>query len=290
MLTWHKFLGLSFFVSACVYLILFQHFLFFGHYGFSNDYFFHFNKILGGCYEQVYSVSECGDYPNLYHSLLSFLLVSDESTYLSINLWLIFFLIPFLLLLKSNDFFTPLIYYSSMTPYYFIFAGTFAQALLTLWFVLFFLLDNFFFRFLLTIFAFLTHRSAVYVFIPLWVYHYVLKHYYHGQTFTKFNPQIFFYGFFDWWAVLINYLTLTPFFHYLMVFSLAYADFLLVLIYFMGAFLIANFRANLFIPVLLALWLPAYFKGFSDDFKVNLVLIYLISICFQILAFGLEFP
>lgn len=272
------FIGLIIFLF--VFLVLFNYSLRSGHFGFSNDYFFHFNKFLGGCYDDVYTKKECVNYPDFYHFVFSLILPHDEFSFVLGNLWLIFLLIPMLMGYYSKSIFSPLIYFSSMTPFYFAFASTFAQAFMVLEFVAFFVFTSFEARLVIAALALFTHRASFYIFVPLWLYIW-----FRNKPFPELKHILFFYDFYTWDKVFWNFLILTPFINFIFLFRLAMPQILVVFAYFAGAFFVAEFRATLYIPILLALWLPSVIQGYSKEFQKCLIGVYLLSICLQFVFF-----
>lgn len=123
----------------------------------SQDFFFHFNKA-NGTIQDI-------DYPPLFH-LISGIFSFNELAFYFFGLILIVFVIPFLLFYLTKKFYVVLVYFVlTNLPHIMLSGSTFPQALIIIFFLLYLIEKRLFIP--LTVLAFFTHNSGLFLFIGI---------------------------------------------------------------------------------------------------------------------------
>lgn len=232
----------------------------------SNDFYFHFYKSRGECYTQHYTPEECAAYPPGFSSLAA-LFAGTQIGFILFCVFLIFFLIPCALLASGRSVYAPLIYFSSATPFLLLGSAIFAQALLIFVWVLALRHEKLGFWEVLAFggLALLIHSTAVFVFAPI----IMLRWWQKNITGLPKFPVIILTPVNLSWSIALKVLPL-PFWGLALKLPM---DKIIFLAYFFVAALIIDFRASLFIPVALALWLPEIIKAQKQIYQRALIMV-----------------
>lgn len=246
----------------------------------SNDYFFHFYKAQGKCFEEHYSEETCESYAPLF-SFLSAPFAFNEFLFILFPLAIVTLFIPWIIFKKTKSYWSLAIYFSSSFVLNIMFASIFAQALLSLFFVMLLYTDKPGpWDVGIILFASAAHSKALWVLLPVLL--------------LKFFP-LFFNKDFDIkkyfsFAVLAeqklsfsSFFKLGPLINWF--YSLQFNPIRqLLIIYFLFSGIVIDFRAMLFIPLLWALWLPEILTKKEKNVKNLVLLNYLFYIGFQIVV------
>lgn len=242
------------------------------------DYYFHFYKSKGLCYTENYSLDACSSYPPLL-SFISSPFSGSPLLFLIFNMAIFLIFIPSIIYFKTKNLWSLLIYYSSAFVFNVLYAGIFAQALLTLLIVLILREDKIVLADLiyLTI-GEITHSKAFLVLMPLLFY----KYFRNKFKDNNFFPFVFLKeSYFD----LHFAIKLMPIINYFYIIYMPISQSILIL-YYLVASAVIDYRASLFIPVLLAYFIPPLLRNKDRNFKGFLIIIY---IAFFIMSFILCF-
>lgn len=243
----------------------------------SNDYYFHLEKAKGKCLSEFYTVEACDNYPGFFHFLAG-PFAENEFFFLILILSIILILIPALVLEKTNSYWSVALFFASGFPYIVLYSSILAQALLSVFFVLIIRNpENNKKDFLYLFFGLLTHSKALFVLLPLIAYKFFKNHK------TEFLAPIVFlnaraFG-------LTELIKLFPLAIYPYMIFLGVPELTLISVYALAGFIISDFRPLLFIPLLLALWLPKIFNKRAFQIKVLISLNLSIYMIFQIILF-----
>ena len=251
----------------------------------SSDFNFHFYKSTGLCFSQ-YPLESCLVYPGFYH-LIASIFTQSESIFILFNIFLVGFLIPFAIYLKTKSLWSLLIYYSSSFAFNVMFSGIFAQAMLTFFVVLLLINDIFALDILFFAMGYFSHQKAIYVLFPVLLFKYIpiLLFRYIKLKFPK--AKFFFIPTFSL-KIALEGLTKFVFFlvpvHLYYMFKLSFSKQIL-LMYFLIFASILNPRIYLFIPVLLSLWLPKMLNKKNGNIKTLLIFNYLLYATMEFMIF-----
>lgn len=147
-------------VSFIILSICFNFFFQFGHFSNSNDYLFHFHRAKGECFLPEHYGFSCNTYPILFNLIASNFALNEIKFFL-FAFALIFVLTPFLLWLNARNQWVIPFYLAISTPFNFLYAGVFPQALILVFLLGYLYLRQFnapFLGFLLVLASFFTHQ------------------------------------------------------------------------------------------------------------------------------------
>ena len=137
----------------------------------NQDWVFHFGQARGepieSSYWSVMPQPPNTSYQPLYHWLFSFFSFNELAFYFA-NVLLVCGLIPFLLVKKWPSIWVVLIYFCGISlPHQFLYASTFPNALILVFFLVYLLKRNWLSWIVLTILAFFTHGFGLYLFLVI---------------------------------------------------------------------------------------------------------------------------
>jgi len=246
-----------------------------GHFFNTNDYYFHLYRTQGACFS-YYPEINCDSYAPLF-AIIS-IPFQTEQLFILFVLFILVFLIPFLIYEKTYSIFSLLIYYTSSFVFNVLFASIFAQMLVTVFLIL--IIRNREFSKMDLIYyclGCLSHNVGFLLLTPI----ILLK-------FVKLK-EIPFFPFALVYQRALSVSTifkLQPFVLWFYALFLDIKEVLILFGLFVGGFL--NERVILFIPVLLALWLPIILELRPKKVKYLLYLNFALMFIFQAVIWFLD--
>jgi len=250
-----------------------------GKYFNSNDFYFHFYKANGNCYTDKYSLKACENYPPLYHWIAG-PFSNSKIEFIYFNFLIICLIIPLIMYQITKSHWTFFIYFASGLPFILFYASIFAQAFLCVLFAL--LLRSKTIKisdFIIFFLGALVHSKGVWVLAPVLFYK-LFCFYKEGKgiiypviTLIQSPPD------------LGAFLKVIPPPIWPFILTLGLPEIILIVFYAVASFILADFRAILFIPLLLSVFLPKQIEKAPPGLKILTVLGLALFTCLQFALF-----